>query len=70
MATLNKQESKLADNADKPLIGNRQAAITAVSGTADGTYGTAEAAIINGNVTAINAIITALEAHGLIESND
>lgn len=70
MASLNAKDSQLADANDKPLIGNRQAAITAASGTADGTYGTAEAAIINGNVTAINAIITALEAHGLIESND
>lgn len=70
MATLKDTDSQLADASQKGLIGPRQAAITAVSGTADGTYGTAEAAIINGNVTAINAIITALEAHGLIESND
>lgn len=61
--------SKLADSNDNPQIGERGAAVTAVSGTADGTYGTAEAAIINDLVTAVNAVIERLEAHGLIADN-
>jgi len=61
MATLKKEDSQLADANDKPLIGPRQSAITAPTG---GMTTDAEAR------TAINAIITALEAHGLVESND
>lgn len=61
--------SKLADSNDNPQIADRGASVTAVAGTADGTYGTAEAAIINDSVTAINAIIERLEAHGLIADN-
>jgi hypothetical protein len=72
MATLKPYISKLADANDKPMIGDRQAAITAP--TAGGTGATAgafaSAAIRDTHTTAINAIITALEAHGLIESND
>jgi hypothetical protein len=72
MASLVKQVSKLADASDKPLIGDRQAAITAP--TAGGTGATAgafaDATIRDSHTTAINDIITALEAHGLIESND
>ena len=64
MATLKKENSQLADSSDKPMIGARQAAITNV--TVTGTYATDDTPI----ETAINAIITALEAHGLIESND
>ena len=64
MATLKKENSQMSDSDDKPMIGARQAAITAVSVT--GTYATDDTPI----ETAINAIITALEAHGLIESND
>jgi hypothetical protein len=72
MATLIKQISKLADSSHKPMIGERQAAITAP--TAGGTGATAgafaSAVIRDTHTTAINDIITALEAHGLIESND
>lgn len=72
MATLKPYISKLADVNDKPMIGERQAAITAP--TAGGTGATAgafaSAVIRDTHTTAINAIITALEAHGLIESND
>lgn len=64
MATLKKEVSQLADSSDKPMIGARQAAITNV--TVTGTYATDDTPI----ETAINAIITTLEAHGLIESND
>jgi hypothetical protein len=64
MATLKPENSQMADSSHKPMIGARQAAITAVSVT--GTYATDDTPI----ETAINAIITALEAHGLIESND
>ena len=64
MATLDKHVSQLADESDKPMIGARQAAITNV--TVTGTYATDDTPI----ETAINAIITTLEAHGLIESND
>jgi hypothetical protein len=64
MATLDQRKSQLADEADKPMIGNRQAAITNV--TVTGTYATDDSAL----ETAINSLITALEAHGLIESND
>ena len=68
MATLLAGNSQLADRSNKPLIGPRQAAITAavaISGTEDPTE-----AEYNLLVVAINAIITALEAHGLVESND
>jgi hypothetical protein len=58
---LNKHESQLADASDKPLIGARQAAIADVSVT--GTYATDDTPI----ETAINSIIAALVAHGLIE---
>lgn len=61
MATLSKENSKLCDNADNPMIGEQQAAITAPTG---GVTTDAEAR------TAINSIITALEAHGLVASND
>ena len=72
MATLVKSVSQVADSSDKPMLGARQAAITAP--TAGGTGATAgafaSAVIRDTHTTAINAIITALEAHGLIESND
>lgn len=72
MATLDKHVSRLADESDKPLIGSRQAAITAPSpgGTGATAGAFASAVIRDEHTTAINAIITALEAHGLIESND
>lgn len=68
MATLNKHNSQLADSSQNPLIGARQAAITAVAAITGGESPTE--AEHNLAVTAINAIITALEAHGLITSND
>jgi len=58
-----KAKSKLADSTSKPQIGDRGSAITAVSVT--GTYATDDTPI----ETAINAIISALEAHGLIADN-
>lgn len=61
MANLTKQDSQLADRNSNPLIGTRQAAITNPTG---GATVDAEAR------TAITAVITALEAHGLIVSND
>lgn len=64
MATLDKHASQLADSTNRPMIGERQASIANISVT--GTYATDDTPI----ETAINAIITALEAHGLIESND
>lgn len=57
MATLRKEASQLADANQKPLIGARQAALTAPTDLATA-------------LTAIIAIQTALEAHGLVESND
>lgn len=67
MATLKKSDSQLADKNDKPLIGARQASITAVA-NAVGQAPTDDE--FDAAVAAINAIITVLEAHGLIESND
>lgn len=67
MATLKKEDSQLADKNDKPLIGARQASITAVANAGGATPDGTE---FNAAVAAINAIITVLEAHGLIESND
>ena len=67
MATLKKEDSQLADKHDKPLIGARQALITAVANAAGQAPTDDE---FNAAVAAINAIITVLEAHGLIESND
>lgn len=63
MATLKKENSQLADRSQKPLIGQRQSAITAPSLT---TPSANETALLN----AVNSLITALEAHGLVESND
>jgi len=53
-------ESKLVDKSSKAQIGDQQTAITAPSG--GGTID-AEAR------TAINSIISALEAHGLVADN-
>ena len=64
MATLSKENSQLADSSDNPMIGAQQSSIANV--TVTGTYATDDTPI----ETAINAIITALEAHGLIASND
>lgn len=54
------QSSKLADKDGNPQVADRQAAITAPTGGA-----TVDAE----SRTAINAIITALEAHGLVADN-
>lgn len=64
MATLSKENSQMADSSDNPMIGAQQSSIANV--TVTGTYATDDTPI----ETAINAIITALEAHGLIASND
>lgn len=60
MAQPNKQDAQLADANDNPMIANQQSAITAPSG---GATTDAEAR------TAINSIISALEAHGLVADN-
>jgi len=60
MAQPAKETSKLADKSGNPQIADRQSAITAPSG---GATVDAEAR------TAINSIITALEAHGLVADN-
>lgn len=73
MATLKKEDSQLSDNANKPLIGAQQSALTAVSETAATTttpYGYASAAQADAITARINEIITVLEAHGLVASND
>ena len=64
MASLSKEKSQLADADGKAMIGPQQASIADV--TVTGTYATDDSNL----ETAINAIITALEAHGLIASND
>ena len=56
-------ESKLVDKAGLPQIANQVAAITAISVT--GNYTTDDTPI----ETAINDIISALEAHGLVADN-
>jgi hypothetical protein len=66
MASLNKQDSQLADANDKPMIGAQQAAITAAVAVGS-TFDDAEVNLI---VDAVNALISALEAHGLVASND
>lgn len=73
MATLNKHESQLADGTNNPLIGARQAAITAASEAhaLSATFADTEVeAALDALGVAINAVITALEAHGLVTSND
>jgi hypothetical protein len=57
MATLAKENSQLADRNNNPLIGTRQASLTAPVDLATA-------------LTAIIAIQTVLEAHGLVASND
>lgn len=60
MAQPTPQDSQLADASDNPMIANQGAAITAPTG---GVTVDAEAR------TAINSIISALEAHGLVADN-
>jgi hypothetical protein len=52
--------SKLADATGKPQIANRQAAVADI--TVSGTYATDDTPI----ETAVNGILAALRAHGLI----
>lgn len=68
MAVLRKEDSQFADKNSKALLGPRQTAITAVAAISGGESPTE--AEHNLAVAAINSIITALEAHGLVESND
>ena len=71
MAQPSKSVAKLADNADNPLIGNQQTAITAPpaggTGAIAGAYDTAANRDLM--ITAINDIISVLEEHGLVASN-
>ena len=53
-------KAKLADSTDKPQIADQQAAIADISVT--GTYTTDDTPI----ETAVNSILAALRAHGLI----
>ena len=69
MAQPNPQDTQLADRNQNGMISDQGASVTAVSGTADGTYDTTEQNLINDLVTAVNAIIERLEAHGLIADN-
>ena len=55
-----KAKSKLADSTSKPQIADRQAAVADISVT--GTYATDDTPI----ETAVNGILAALRAHGLI----
>lgn len=79
MATLKKHASQMADADGSPLIGQRQAAITAavVAHSITDTAADLSAAnelelegFYNALGVAINSIITVLEAHGLVETND
>jgi len=83
MASLNKQDSQFADSSDKPMIGARQSAVADVVDALDGATLTGDTVTTSATPTVteleacvgvlggkVNAIITVLEAHGLIESND
>lgn len=83
MATLNNSDSQLADSSQNGLIGARQAAIVDVVDALDGATLTGDTLTTSATPTVdeleandgvlggkINAIITVLEAHGLIASND
>ena len=63
--------TKLVDSTDKGQIADRLAAITApTAGGSGATAGAFASAVIrDSHTTAINAIISALEAHGLIADN-
>ena len=51
------------------IVGAPQEAVTAISGTAGGTYGGTEQGLINAHTTAINDIITKLENLKLLDLN-
>ena len=83
MASLKKENSQMADASDNPMIGARQAAIVDVVDALDGATLTGDTVTTSATPTVteleacvgvlggkVNAIITALEAHGLITSND
>jgi hypothetical protein len=57
---------RIVDKNGNKVVGTRQAAVASVVGTADATYSANEVTLINANTTAINAILAALRAHGLI----
>lgn len=63
--------SKLADTSDNPQIGDRATAITApTAGGSGATAGAFASAVIRDtHTTAINAIISCLESHGLSADN-
>lgn len=56
MAQPTASESKLADSTDKPQIGEQSVAITAPTDLPE-------------SIIAINALISAMEGHGLIADN-
>lgn len=73
-----KAKSKLADSTSKPQIGDRGSSITAADVAhsftdADGSLGATSQAEIEADLdllgVAINACVSALEAHGLIADN-
>jgi len=67
-----KEDSKLADSKDNPQIGERSSSVTAVTEAPalNATFDDVEVeAAIAVNAVAINLVISALEAHGLIADN-
>lgn len=72
MAQPSKVDAQLADRNDKPMIGTQGAAITAAS-TAhalNATFSDVEVeTALNALGTAINSIISRIEAHGLVADN-
>ncbi len=68
MATIRKEESQLADRNNFPLIGTAQATITdaSVAHALNATFSDTEVeAALNALGVKINAVLAALEAHGL-----
>lgn len=83
MASLKKENSQLADSSDKAMIGSQQSSIADVVDALDGATLTGDTVTTSATPTVteleacvgvlggkVNALITALEAHGLIASND
>lgn len=69
---LEKSQSQLSDATGNPLLGARQTAITAASTShaLNATFSDTEAETALNNLgTAINSIISVLEAHGLVTEN-
>lgn len=72
MAQPNASESKLADSNDNPQVAERGASVTAVTEAValNATFDDVEVeAAMNLQAVAINAIISRLEAHGLVADN-